>query len=96
MTLESRKISIVQWILSLKDEKIIDKLTESVSAIQEENLGGKKVAFVSYQTISDRKFDLEEVKRQQNYMPFAAGELDQLIQEADIQEPIDVLLESID
>lgn len=96
MTLESRKISIVQWILSLNDEKVIDKLAESMSAIKEENLAGEEVKFVSYQSIIDRKFDLERLKRQQNYKPFEEGELDQLIQEADIQESIDVLLESID
>jgi len=64
-----------------------------VSAIKEENLTSEKVKFVSYQSIIDRQFDLEELKRQQNYKPFEEGELDQLIQEADIQESIDVLLE---
>jgi len=77
----------------LNDERVIDKLAESVSAIKEENLTSEKVKFVSYQSIIDRQFDLEELKRQQNYKPFEEGELDQLIQEADIQESIDVLLE---
>lgn len=40
-------------------------------------------------------FDLEEMKREQGYQPINKEELDQLIKEADIREPLEELLEML-
>ena len=94
MTLEAKKIDIVKWVLGLSDEKVIDQIAESVQSIQESASPAGSI-FTTYSAISSKKFDLNQLKKEQNYQPFNPGELDHLIKEADVQEPIEVLLESI-
>ena len=96
MTLESTKISLAQWILSINDKDLIDKIASYVVTVRQSEKEDSSLKYVTYKSIFNEKFDLNEIKKEQNYRPFEDGELDSLIREADIQEPIDVLLDSID
>lgn len=96
MTLEAKKISIVQWILGLNNEAVVDQISASVNDIKERGVHPPGVSIVSYSQLKSRKFDLDALKTEQNYRPFAEGELDALIEEADVQESIEELLEALD
>ncbi|SER11950.1 hypothetical protein [Neolewinella agarilytica] len=95
MTLEAKKISIIQLILGLNNEEVIDQLTDSLVGLKADLVTEKPFPFVTYADIKRKKFDLDEVKKEQEYRPFEEGELDQLIREADVQESIDELLEAL-
>lgn len=91
------KVNLAQWILSLSDDFVIKKVSKSISEIRAE-IESKEThpVFSTYRSIEAKKFDFEELKQTQNITPFEDGELNALIVEADIQESIEELLESID
>lgn len=91
------KVNLAQWILGLTDDFVIKKVSKSIEKLKKEIEGEKALSgYTSYQEIKNKKFSFDEVKLNQNIQPFEDGELAALIKEADIQEPIEVLLESID
>lgn len=96
MTLDAKKLNIIQWILGVNNEEVVDRLSISVNDIKTQSLNLGSVSFTTFSQIKNNKFDLAAIKQKQNYQPFAAGELDALIKEADVQESITELLESLD
>lgn len=97
MTLAQKKLDIAQWVLGLEDEALVEKLASSVHAMQKEfQLSDQEFEATSYKDIASRSFDLEALKQAQNIVPFAKGELEQLVQEAAIAEPLSELLAGLD
>ena len=97
MTIAKKKIGILQWVLGVEDDQVLDKLASSIDAIQNEY---KKpvptLDVVDYQTIYQDKFNLETLKLTQQPVAFEEGELENLIREAAIEEPLSVLLAELD
>ncbi len=91
------KVNLAQWILGLSDEFMIRKVSKSIAKIKEEvESQDDDLAFSTYKSLQSREFNFEDLKKEQDIVPFKEGELDALIVEADIQESIEELLESID
>lgn len=85
-------------ILSALAESIKQSLSSTVSVTKSEAevLPPVNIPYTTYRELKAKKFDLEELKQQQNYVPFAPGELDSMIEAVNVQESIDELLASID
>lgn len=93
MTLESKKLLLIRQIMEINDEGVIDDLEQYV----EEKAQHKSDNDILQQLARPIRphFDLEAIKREQGYQPINKEELNQLIKELDIQEPLEELLEMI-
>lgn len=90
MTLESRKFRLIQLITGLDNEFIISKLESLIVQLSKED----QLLFKLSQPMKER-LDINELIEKQGYKPSTKEEIDALIKEADIQEPIEELLEMI-
>ncbi len=82
--ISERKLKIIQWIMLAQDERTIAAL-ETVFFTQEPHLAGILKP-------TRKHLDPEELKRQQQWKPVDRSVFDRLIDEANIQEPLDELL----
>ena len=82
MSLNSKKLHLIHQILKINDGVLIDDLIVHVKS--------KTIGQIT--TPIHPHFDLEAMKRAQGHHPINKAELDQLIKELDIQEPLEDLL----
>jgi hypothetical protein len=90
MTLETKKYKLIEKITSLKDEEVLNKL----ELVLNEYSRGNLILMEIVKPIRE-KLDIEQLKKEQNYQGFDKEEVDRLIKEIDLQEPIEELLEMI-
>lgn len=95
--LESKKYSLIEWIISVADEKIIDSLESVRDRFDKSSsnvIAKRRLRFAtsSYRDILNRKVNLEKLKLEQKYKPASSAELSQIAKEADIEESIEFLL----
>lgn len=90
MTVQLRKYKLLQRIEAVEDEPIIHRLEDVLDELLAEN---KTLAKLS--TPMRERLDIDELIREQNYQHPTKEELDDIIQQADIQEPIEDLLNMI-
>lgn len=90
MTLESKKLLLIRQIMEINDEGVIDDLEQYV----EEKAQHKSDNDILQQLARPIRphFDLEAIKKEQGYQPINKEELNQLIKELDIQEPLEELV----
>jgi len=97
MNIEIKKYKIIQLIMSVADEGLVDqinsKLMQLIPAKEEASIVEDPVS--KYSTVIEQEFDLEKIKREQNYQGIDAKKMYRLIEKADIQEPIEELLKMI-
>ncbi len=88
MTIEAQKMRLIQRIIETEDTILLEKLNQvaGVAATDTDIL-------THLSNPIQPVFDLEAIKREQNYQPVDKVSLDRIIQEADIQEPIEDLIE---
>lgn len=87
MTAKTRKYRLLQRIGEVDNELIINKLEKLLNQLSEDN-----GTLASLNKPMREKLDIEELMKEQNYQHPSKRELDSIIQEADIQEPIEDLL----
>ncbi len=94
--LESQKYRLIEWIISVADEKIIKSLLtvrDTFDQSQNNIINNRMTdATSSYTDIMNRSIDVERLKKEQGCKPTSSDELSQIAQEADIKESIDFLL----
>lgn len=90
MTTEAKKMRLIQRIIEIEDTTLLNKLDEVAGITASDENVLEQLASPIQPT-----FDLEAIKQEQNYQPVDKETLNHLIQEADIQEPIESLLEMI-
>ena len=90
MTVETKKYKLIERITSLQDEEVLNKL----ELVLNEYSRGNLILMEIVKPIRE-KLDLEQLKKEQNYQGFDKEEVDRLIKEIDLQEPIEELLEMI-
>jgi len=97
MNIEVKKYNIIQLIMSVADEGLVDqinsKLMQLIPAKEEASIVEDPIS--KYSTVIEQEFDLEKIKREQNYQGIDAKKMYRLIEKADIQEPIEELLKMI-
>ncbi len=92
MTIEGKKLYLIRKIMEISDESVIDQLDELIGQQPEED---KDWILRQLNKPIKEKLDLEEVKREQNFEEVDKEEVEALIKEADIQEPIEELLQMV-
>ena len=90
MTVETKKYKLIERITSLQDEEVLNKL----ELVLNEYSRGNLILMEIIKPIRE-KLDIEQLKKEQNYQGFDKEEVDRLIKEIDLQEPIEELLEMI-
>jgi len=101
MNIEIKKYNIIQLIMSVADEQLIDQINSKVRQLVpvkeevSEDISLVEDPITKYSTVIEQEFDLEKIKKEQNYTGIDAKKMYRLIEEADIQEPIEDLLKMI-
>jgi len=102
MNIEIKKYNIIQLIMSVADEQLIDQISRNVRQLvpakEEDVLEDVSILeepISQYGIVIKEEIDLEQIKKEQNYQRFDPDEMDRLVEEADIQEPIEELLKMI-
>ena len=90
MTVETKKYKLIEKITSLQDEEVLNKL----ELVLNEYSRGNLILMEIVKPIRE-KLDIEQLKKEQNYQGFDKEEVDRLIKEIDLQEPIEELLKMI-
>lgn len=87
MTIEGKKLHLIQKIMEIKDESVIDQLDELLDNQPNES---KDWILRQLNKPIKKKLDLAALKREQNFQQVNKEEIEALIKEADIQEPIEI------
>ena len=97
MSLETKKLSVLQLIMAIDSEEVMDEISSKIVQLlpilknkEEDNLLSK------YSSIIEDKVDLTKIMKAQKYKGIDKEKMDKLAQKADIQESIDELLEMLD
>jgi hypothetical protein len=90
MTLAHRKYRLIKLITDLTDETLLQKLEQLLVSENEQD----KLLFQSLQPMRE-KLDIEDLAVEQDYTHPESEEIEEIIKEADIQEPIEKLLKMI-
>ncbi|MEL6941117.1 MAG: hypothetical protein AAFO82_00475 [Bacteroidota bacterium] len=124
MTLEAKKLSIIEQILAIEEEQVLDailselakaKVTDRLDVLQEEEVSYQAAqndvdatekegleeeetndSISKYITAIEPVLDLEKIKKEQGFINADKEKINALIIEANIEEPIEVLLADLD
>jgi hypothetical protein len=91
------KNELIAQILGVSDEAKILELKMSIDDIIGNDLPIQEVneSIAPYISDNSKPIDIEELKRKQGYSYFNTDELDKIVKEMNIQEPIEDLLKMI-
>jgi hypothetical protein len=92
MTIEGKKLYLIRKIMEISDESVIDQLDELIGKQKEED---KDWILRQLNKPIKEKLDLKEIKREQTFEEVDKEEIEALIKEADIQEPMEELLQMV-
>lgn len=87
METDTKKLRLIKQITEIEDQALVDRLEHMVNATSH-----TLTVLNELDKPIEKKFDLEKIKKEQNFQPINKEDLNKLIQEADIQEPIEELL----
>jgi len=90
VNLNHRKQQLIQRIAQIKEEKHLLMLERYVADIEEENIEFEAIFKPAKKTIT-----VEELIEEQNYTGIDKAKMDRLIEEMDIQEPLEDLLKML-
>lgn len=90
MTLELRKYRIIKSITESTDEKIVGQIESIIEGINSSTELLNKLS-----SSTKEKLDLDKLMKEQNYVHPTKEELEQIIEDAAIEEPIEELLKMI-
>lgn len=91
MTIEAKKVGVVSRILNIEDEELIDAIAASIGLKYDSKDSIKN----RFPTLIEDKTVLESIIEKQSWKPTDPERIDQIIQQADIQEPIEKLLDDL-
>ncbi len=90
MTAEVKKIKLIKQIAETQDRAVLEQIESILDKSFEIDLNIKNLV----KPIKN-KIDIEQLKKEQNYKGFDKREVDQLIKEIDLQEPLEDLIRAI-
>jgi len=90
VNLNHRKQQLIQRIAQIKEEKHLLMLEQYVMDIEQENIDFEAIFKPAKKTIT-----VEELIEEQNYKGIDKAKMDRLIDEMDIQEPLEDLLKML-
>jgi hypothetical protein len=96
MSFETKKLNLIKLILSINDEKTIDRITNFIDRFFNVSDKAETVDLTPFIATVDTEFDLEKITKAQNYQGTDLEEINDLIKEADVEESLEELLEMLD
>lgn len=90
MTTEARKYQLIEQITAIDDIVLLSRIKAII-----DNYKTEGNSLLKFAKPIEEKIDLEKLRKEQNYAGFDKAEIEKLIEEIDLQEPIEELLESI-
>lgn len=90
LNLNHRKKQLIQRIAQIKEEKHLLMLERYMTDIEQESIDLEAIFKPAKKTIT-----VEELIEEQNYKGIDKAKMDRLIEEMDIQEPLEDLLEML-
>ncbi len=90
LNLNHRKKQLIQRIAQIKEEKHLLMLERYMADIEQESIDLEAIFKPAKKTIT-----VEELIEEQNYKGIDKAKMDRLIQEMDIQEPLEDLLKML-
>lgn len=96
MTVELRKLSVLEWIAKLSDEKIINDLYDSITTKYNVKNNFDLSKGRKYSNVKATKFNLDQIKEDQDYGGVDEEKMDNLIAQLDIEQSIEELLNDLD
>jgi hypothetical protein len=97
MSLEAKKINVVQIILSIDNEDVIDKISNKIiQMIPSKEQKSDEILLEKYAGKIEEKLDLNQIMKEQGYHGIDKNKMDRLAKEANIEAPIEELLEMLD
>ena len=97
MSLETKKLSMLQLIMAIDSEEIIDQINSKIIQFLPNTQDENQATLLSkYAGTIEDKVDLDKIIKAQNYQGIDKKKMDMLAQKANIQESIDELLEMLD
>ncbi|MCB0610768.1 MAG: hypothetical protein H6562_24910 [Lewinellaceae bacterium] len=91
MTLETRKYQLIERITGIQDKFLISKLEEILT----KNSGENSDILSQLVKPLDENLDIDKLIKEQGFTGIDRSKFDRLINEIDIQEPIEDLLKMI-
>lgn len=98
MSFESKKLSLINWIISINDEKTIDRIYNFISSIfniKPKATKQETVDLTPFITTIEKDFDLEKIKTEQGYEETSDDEMEAIIAGIQIDEPLEELLKML-
>lgn len=96
MSLKAKKKKMMEIIKSIKDEKLLDQISSKVIPLIPINGDEALNELVEkYKTTIEPDFDFEKIIKEQNYKGLDSKKMDKLIEEIDIEEPLEDLLKML-
>ena len=97
MSLEAKKLNVVQLILSIDNEEVIDEInTKVIELIPSEGKSKDDMLLAKYTGRLEEHVNLNKIMKEQNYQGIDIDKMERLAKEANIEESIDDLLEMLD
>ncbi|AEE52608.1 hypothetical protein [Haliscomenobacter hydrossis] len=90
MTLELRKYHLIKLITNLNDERVLTKIEQLLHSND-----GQDLQLLNLIKPIKETLDIEALMKEQNYHHPTQAELDEIIRDAGIEEPIEELLEAV-
>ena len=89
MVTDAKKLQLIKQITEIEDQTLVDQLEQILHSSYQ------RTVLAAITSPIQQEFDLEKIKEAQNFRPIDKEEFNRLVQEADIQEPIEDLLEML-
>jgi hypothetical protein len=99
MSFEAKKLNLLNWIMSINDEKTIDRITHFVSKffnIKSKAVETEGVDLTPFVMTIEKDFDLDKIAKAQNYKSTSDEEMEAIIANIQIEEPLEDLLKMLD
>jgi F0F1-type ATP synthase gamma subunit len=99
MSFETKKLNLIKLILSINDEKTIDRITNFIGRffnVSDKAEASETVDLTPFIATIDTEFDLEKITKAQNYQQTSDEEMEAIIAKINIEEPLEELLEMLD
>ncbi|MEM6297410.1 MAG: hypothetical protein AAF740_01850 [Bacteroidota bacterium] len=92
--LETKKYTIIEWIISLSDESVLDSLHSLKNEVETRETKSFNYTYSSssYDDIKSKRVDVAALKESQNYTPTPSSELKRISEEINLEQSIDFLL----
>lgn len=90
MTLEAKKYHLIEQIMAIQEEALLNRLEILLNNLTQENQ-----ALLKLIQPTREKLDIEKLAQEQNYQGVDQDEMNRLVKEIALDEPLEDLIEAV-